>query len=82
MLVNELKREDLKAQLLGNRANIYRSKLMYPEAIRDLNEALEIFRELKMDRQAFWVQQTLGFIYIDIGSYELALKNLKGIQYR
>ena len=80
VLVNELKREDLKAQLLGNRATLYRSKLMYPEAISDLNEALGIYRELKMDRQASWVQQTLGFIYIDICSYELALKNLKGIQ--
>jgi tetratricopeptide (TPR) repeat protein len=80
VLVNELKREDLKAQLLGNRANLYRSKLMYPEAISDLNEALGIYRELKMDRQASWIQQTLGFIYIDIGSYELALKNFKGIQ--
>lgn len=80
VLANELKREDLKASILGNRAIIYKAKSMYPETISDLNEALAIYRELKMDRQASWIQQTLGFIYIDIGSYDVALEILKGIQ--
>lgn len=80
VLANELKREDLKARSLGSRASLYRVKLMYPEAISDLNEALAIYRELKMDRQAFWIKQTLGFFYTDIGSYDVALEILKGIQ--
>ena len=79
VLANDLKRGDLIARLKGNRANLYRAKLMYPEAIRDLNEAMAIYSDLKMDIEVSWIKQTLVFFYIDIGSYDEALKNLKGI---
>ena len=81
VLANDLKREDLIARLKGNRASLYRAKLMYPEAIRDLNEALAIYSDLKMDIEVSWIKQTLAFFQIDIGSYDEALKNLKGIEY-